>query len=474
LTDNPAARLWELIKDQFVKEADHLVGRFLPEAGARPLVPNDSYLRVSLSELFLANEREWGADRIPAVQASVKLLFCGPRPQAFATLIQPSVTTRHGAFEDYLLTEWLPYRGQPVELEAALYEVLGKNNLRTAISIVSDFASLVTPPVSAALAVVDKVSAGIEKVIVANAKDPTLVLHGTLSGASLRPGWLPVVRASERELPADSLTVNAEGRLSRDGARLTGYDYIVLRIEGTDARADWRTPDLDEAISAALYARDLGRHEDYDQRRAHALGKIYFSPDFTPRQRRQLALAVRQELDQAVPGAAAEGGMTIGEIVARRGLPSRAEAQHLTIEELLAPLAGWRRVEAEGPVGAGRERQRLGHGTGVERPVDVRERLARSRDLVIAQRRGQPLRVDHQQHQVRRAPVERVRHAGHLPRGRRVDEALLGQGHAPGGGGVAALGQRALPVGGQRDVIDDGHGSNDGATARGRRGGPPR
>ncbi len=334
--NNPAGRLWDRIREQFAKEADHLVRVFLPEAGAQPLVPNDSYLRVSLSELFLANERAWGGDRIPAVQASVKLLFGGPRPQTFATLAQPPATTGHGSFEDYLLTEWLPYRGQPVELEAALYEILGKNNLLTAISIVADFASLATPPVSAALAVIDKVAAGIEKVIDANAKDPTLVLHGTLTGANLRPGWLAVVRATERELPPDSLALSADGRLSRGGARLTGHDYVVLRVEGTAARQDWRTPDLDEAISAALYAQSIGRHEEYQQRRAEALGKVWLSPDFTPPQRRQLSQAIKDELDQAVPGAAAEGGMTVAEIVARRGLPTRAQVQHLTLEQLLA------------------------------------------------------------------------------------------------------------------------------------------
>jgi hypothetical protein len=269
------------------------------------------------------------------VQASVKLLFSGPRPQTFATLVQPSATTGHGVFEDYQLTEWLPYRGKPVELEAALYEILGKNNLLTAISIVTDFASLVTPPVSTALAVIDKVATGIEKVIAANAKDPALVLHGTLAGADLRPGWLAVVRAAEKELPPASLTLNAGGRLCRGGARLTGYDYLVLRIEGTAAREDWRTPDLDEAINAALYAQGVGRHEEYEQRRAEALGKIWLSPDFTPPQRRQLALAVKQELDQTAPGAAAEGGMTVKEIVERRGLPSRAETRHLTLEGLL-------------------------------------------------------------------------------------------------------------------------------------------
>jgi hypothetical protein len=335
--DNPAVRLWDRIRDQFAKEAGHLVSVFLPEPDAAALVPNDSYLRVTMSELFLADERAWGGDRIPAVQASVRLLYSGLRPQTFATLVQPIATTGRGVFENYLLTEWLPYRGQPVELEAALFEVLGKNNLLTAIGIVADFASLVTPPVSAALAVIDKVAAGIEKVIDANAKDPVLVLHGTLAGAGLRPGWLAVVRATAKDLPPGSLSLNAAGRLSREGTRLTGYDFIALRVEGCRERVDWRTPDLDEAISAALYARDVGRQAEYEQRVAEVLGKIWLSPDFTPPQRRQLAAAVKDELGQAAPGAAAEGGMTIADIVARRGLPSRSEVAHLTLGELLSP-----------------------------------------------------------------------------------------------------------------------------------------
>ena len=317
-------------------EAGHLVRVFIPEPDTESLKPNDSYFRVTLSELFLAKERKWGGDRIPAVQASVKLLFSGPRPQTFATLVKPGVTTGHGSFADYQLTEWLPYRGQSVELEAALYEILGQNNLLTAIDIVTDFASLVTPPVSAALAVVDKVANGIEKVIEASAANPTLVLHGTLTAPQLRPGWLAVVRATEKEMDPQSLSLNDSGNLCHHSSRLTGHDYVVLRVQGIRERSDWRTPDLDELIAAAVYARDLGRREEYESRRADALGKIYLSPDLTPPQRKQAALAVKEELDQAAPGAAVEGGMTIAEIVTRRGLPSRAQVAYLTLEELLA------------------------------------------------------------------------------------------------------------------------------------------
>lgn len=341
MSDGAVNRLWQRIRLKFNAEAGHLHRLFFPEDGAVQMTPNDSYVRVWLSELYLAQQVAWGVDRSPAVQASVRLLFGGLSPKTFTTLVQPPVGAGHGVFEDYQLTELLPYRGQSIELQAGLYEILGTNHLGTAIDIVTSFASLVTPPVSAALAVVDKLAGGIEKVIETNATDPTLCLQGTLAAPGggltneLRPGWLAVVRADEQELPKAVLHMH-DGRLCRNGERLTGHDYLVLRVEGRRARPDWRTPDLDRAISEAAYAKDVGRSEEYERLRADALSRIYFSADLTPPQRKQVAKAVMEELGAAAPGAIAAGEMTVAAIVARRGLPSRQETEHLTFQELLS------------------------------------------------------------------------------------------------------------------------------------------
>jgi hypothetical protein len=341
MSDGAVGRLWKRIRQQFDAEADHLHRLFFPQDDGVAMTPNDSYLRIWLSELFLAKEVSWGVERSPAVQASVRLLFGGLSPKTFATLVQPTVAAGHGIFEDCQLTELLPYRGQSVELQVGLYEMLGKNNLRTAIDIVTDFASLVTPPISAALAVVDKVANGIEKVIEANASDPVLCLQGTLAAPGggltneLRPGWLAVVRATEGELPKAGLHLR-EGRLCRNGERLTGFDYLVVRIEGRRTRDDWRMPDLDRAISEAAYAKDLGRSQEYERLRADALSRIYFSADFTPVQRKQVAKLVTEELGDAAPGAVGQGELTVASMVARRGLPAPREVEHLTLAELLA------------------------------------------------------------------------------------------------------------------------------------------
>lgn len=338
---NAAARLWTSVRSQFDAQAGHRHRLFFPQDDAVPLTPNDSYVRVWLSEFFLASEVAWGTERMPAVQASVRLRFGGMTPQTFVTLAKPEIPASRGVFEDYQLTELLPYRGASVELQASLHEILGKNHLGTAVDILTSFASLVTPPVSAALAIVDRVAEGVEKVIGANAAEPVLVLQGTLAAPGgglsneLRPGWLAVVRATDDELPAAELHI-ADGRLCRAGRRLTGFDYLVLRVEGRKERDDWRTPDLDQAITAAAYARAMSRMDEYERLRADALAKIFFSADFTPGQRSQVAQAVKDELGSTEAGAAAAGELTVAAIVARRGLPSRAQVSQLTLAELFS------------------------------------------------------------------------------------------------------------------------------------------
>jgi hypothetical protein len=298
-------------------------------------------MRVSLSEFWLATDRSWTFDRTPVVKASAQVLFGKPdrraldatvlEKQKFAILVKPEAG--QGVSRDHLITGWIPYQGQSVELEAALYSVLGKNRLLTAIDILSEFASLVTPPISAALAVADRMATGIEKVIRSNGAEPALPLRTSLTA----PGWVAIVGATEDKLPRAELDVNDAGQLCRNGKQLTGYDYLMLRVESCRERDDWRTPDLDMVIAAALNARDNdGAKKVYKRRYDEALSKVYLSPDFTTSQRKKLAKVVKEELDDTSYGAVSDGGVTLAEIVARRGLPSDSEVEFLTLDELIA------------------------------------------------------------------------------------------------------------------------------------------
>lgn len=334
---------WQWARKLFYQPAGQVQAVPIPEEGAAKLAADKSYLRVCLRKVSLAADRSWGTDRVPAVTVSVQVLFSKPNRlvpglsalemQKFAILVRPSVTSGPGVYENYEITDWLPYQGQSIEIEAALYAVLGKNKLVTAIDVISDFASLVTPPVSAALTIADKVATGIEKVVKANGTAPKLYVHQGLTA----PGWIAVVNAPEDKVPRSELRIDQDERLILNGRQLSGHDYLVLRVESCRERKDWRAPDLNQIIGAALYARDVeGDEVKYRRLREEALGRVYLSTDFTSVQRKKAAVAVMEELDDVEAGAVGSGGATLAAIVARRGLPSDSQVESLTLNQLIA------------------------------------------------------------------------------------------------------------------------------------------
>ncbi len=346
---NTLNKLWDNIVQWFHAEAAQLQYVQFDQTDAPTLKPNDSYIRIVISELWVKNSVDWGKEKFPAVQAAAKLAYGGQTPTTFATLARPTAEQLGpGVFRDYELTYLMPYLGQTVEIELGLYEILGKNHLQTALDVVGDFASLVAPPLSTAVTVMDKVASGIDRVITANGSGPVLGLHGTLSPAGgqedgLRPGWIAVVRATKQQLPGDDLRI-VGGRLHRLTSAtatepLTGFDYVVVRIEGKATRAEgseWMAPDIDRALSDARLARDTGTPEEFADARKAVLTKVYYSPDFSPSDRKRVAQLVKEDLDDATAGAAGDGQDTVASIVERRGLPSASEVESLTIEDLIA------------------------------------------------------------------------------------------------------------------------------------------
>ena len=340
MSDSAVGKLWNRIRRQVDADAGHLHRLFFPQAEAAVMTPNDSYLRVWLSELFLAKEVAWGAERLPAVQASVRLVFGAPGPQTFVTLVQPPVTTGRGVFEDYQLTELLPYAGRSVELQAALYGILGKNNLGTAIDVLSGFASLVTPPLSTALSIADMVATGAEKIIEANASDPLLCLQGTWPRRAAGEPTSSSPAGSRSSAPP-SMSCPRRNCTSATGGCAERGPAHRLRLHGAAGGGPRGTRRLADAGPRSGDQRGglregHGRPEEYERLRADALSRIYFSPDLTPTQRYQVAQAVKEELGSAGPGAAAAGEMTVAAIVARRGLRPATLFRHLTLSELLS------------------------------------------------------------------------------------------------------------------------------------------
>ena len=81
--------------------------------------PQQDYLRIWLSDMFLARDRAWFRDRHPAVHASVRLTFANwPGLEFTAVARPPEGMLGPGERRDYPLTPLIPYSGGVVELEA--------------------------------------------------------------------------------------------------------------------------------------------------------------------------------------------------------------------------------------------------------------------------------------------------------------------------------------------------------------------
>jgi len=343
-------KVWQKVSDWWSSESVHLSNAFYPDPAGAVLQPHQSYLRVWLSEMFLASDRDHGVDRFPAVQASVRLRFAGSDGVTFSTMVRPAVGQEGpGVRRDRPLTELLPYAGGLLDLQVGLLDVEGVNHVALALDVLGDFATLLVPPLSTALAVADKVANGIGRIdgaLSAGGRRPLLVLERSLaspgggSAAVLQAGCLVVIRATEAEVPAASCTV-VDGYLYRviDGKleHLTGHDYMVVRIEARAERDDWRFPEWDRLIGRSQAAQISGKVDEAKALRQEVLSKIVLSGDLTPVDRKRVGKLVKDELDAFDLGAAGgERLSSVSSLVAQRGLPDRSAAAAVTVEELLA------------------------------------------------------------------------------------------------------------------------------------------
>jgi hypothetical protein len=163
MPENFARRMWRRVQSWFVANAEHVSVVFIPADDAEPLLPHTGYVRLWVSEGFLAQQRTWGVDRFPALHGGVSLDVLGA-PATFTIFARPpEAWAMPGAQLDFRITTLLPYTGGTVELEAALYQASSNGPLGTAVELISGLASLMGPPLATAAAVADKVSDGLKK-----------------------------------------------------------------------------------------------------------------------------------------------------------------------------------------------------------------------------------------------------------------------------------------------------------------------
>jgi len=331
-------RIGDRVKTWFSAQAGHVTLRFFPEPGSEPLVPGDGYVRLWLSEGFLETAVSWGNRHFPALHGGVTLTFAH-QLTPFTRFTKPAATlAAPGVHLDYPMTPLLPFSGGTVEVEAALYRASVAGPLAAAVAIGGSIASLIGPPLSIAATIADKVGTGLDTVLAAQDEKPVLGLHHTLiaaggGGQVLRAGHLVVVNAPEADVPAD-LRVE-EGRLRTGAGLLTGFDYLVVRVECRTEHDELRFPDLAELERRAAYEWQTGHEDRYREIRAQAVTEALGSPDLVDRDRSRVARYVADRFEKlkdlgAVPGD--EGGF---DPIPASLLPGADEVADLTLADLL-------------------------------------------------------------------------------------------------------------------------------------------
>jgi hypothetical protein len=92
---------------------------------------------------------------------------------------------------------------------------------------------------------------------------------------------------------------------------LTGYDYMLLRVEGRTERDDWRLKDISDPLGKAVEALLKGDDKEAEAFRVTAITAAWQSDDLAVGDRRRVVQAIKAELDAV----AKEGRQAVGDEV---------------------------------------------------------------------------------------------------------------------------------------------------------------
>jgi hypothetical protein len=318
-----------------------------------PLVPELGYFRLWLSEMFLAQSRQWFRDWYPAVHSSVQLRFGNQNTVRFSHVTRtPQDTLAQGVLLNYPLTELMPFKGGVVEIEAGLLALQGTDYLKASIDLLKDFSSLVAAPLGQALGIAEKVSNAIQNLFGATNGQVHLTWHQTLTSAGgggsheMKPGYIAVILATENKVNKERLYVKKDRlyysqRVVDEPTPLQGYDYMLFRIETRKERDDWRLKNIQEPLDQAIEALLTGNSQKASFFKQLALVAASQSPDLTVYDRRRVAQAIKGELEYYEStglGAIGDNVRDLNSIMATRAIPieNAVALGEITFDELFA------------------------------------------------------------------------------------------------------------------------------------------
>jgi hypothetical protein len=240
-------RLWAWIKDRWQRDAGHDLYAKQPIPAGTKAKSGENYFRLTLSEMFLTDERDWFKSWHPAAYVAIRFRF-GDKEEILNHIAGPSAlqgidigNVNRGVAINYPITALVPYNGGDIEIEAGLVAVEGEDDVKRLLKVLGDFSkALAVPQISTAINFATPLADGAAELLGAGNNRPVLRFHDTFNEPAnpLQAFHLIVVADQHKPLDKTKMTVEA-GQLRYEGRALRGYNYMAFRIDTPQERDDW-------------------------------------------------------------------------------------------------------------------------------------------------------------------------------------------------------------------------------------------
>lgn len=288
-------------------------------------VAEQHYVRLWISDLYLKNDNKWFSARFPLVYSLIGLDYGGQRTELANVSGKNKFAIKQAdlgksILQGYALTPLLPFHGGIIEMDCGLVSMQAQNILQDFAGVVSDIAAKVNvPQVSQVVGIAGSVAAGVQSLLGAGDAQTMLYVHQSFQADTLKSGYIFLSDRQQTDIDPNRIWITADGvRQGADQGKLQPLDpqnYVVLRIEITQERDDWRSlPVIAEPLEAAIEARFSG--DDAKARLLLGQAKLatFKSKDLT-----------RLDVTRVIKGIDAEFGAP----VAAAGPPPRLDAATL-------------------------------------------------------------------------------------------------------------------------------------------------
>lgn len=313
--------IWDRMKSWFDQNTQHYLYTRIPSDRTDkkdktysddPLEVYSSYFRLTLAGMALDKQVQWFQVWFPAAHTAVRLKYADYPPVELNHVTHvPQQALSKGIRRNYPITDLIPYNGGTVQLETGLLALKGQNHLQTAIKLLETFSGLVAGPLAQINTVATKVGSVMLDVFNGSNGKVQVAVHDTFDdtgGNPLREGYYAAILATRQQLDPARLSVK-EDTLYYEGEELTGYDYLLLRIDATPDREDWRLQEIEKNLRAAKKAYVQRKPDEAEQYRTAALVAAFESPDLSEADRRRVTDAITHELDEVAERYAGRGAV---------------------------------------------------------------------------------------------------------------------------------------------------------------------